>query len=177
MVATKIFNVDAEQNVPGWSTFRDLSVNQRKMKKTLRKENRTRKDENKKCDPKYRSKSTLDDTRRENEENPDLLRALKYLKEYGYEESEDDEPRPSSSAGPQSRPQNRQQVEQHECGNAEDIDGKTGICFNFEKKGACLIRGYKYIHMDRNASYSNYSNDLKCKRSNTEENDHKLYRL
>ena len=30
--------------------------------------------------------------------------------------------------------------------------------------------------MDRNASYLNYSNNLKCKRSNNEENDHKLYR-
>ena len=30
--------------------------------------------------------------------------------------------------------------------------------------------------MDHNASYLNYSNDLKCKRSNNEENDHKLYR-
>ena len=49
-----------------------------------------RKDENKKCDPKHRSKSTLDDTSRENEENPDLLRALKYLKE---QESKDNEPR------------------------------------------------------------------------------------
>ena len=54
-----------------------------------------------------------------------------------------------------------QRVEQHECGNAEDTDGKTGICFNLEKKGACLIRGCKYIHMDRNASYPNYSNNLK----------------
>ena len=88
----------------------------------------------------------------------------------------DDEPRPSPSPGPQLRPQNRQLVEHHECGKAEDTDGKTGICFNFEKKGACLIRGCKYIHMDRNASYPNYSNDLKCERSNTEENDHKLYR-
>ena len=67
-------------------------------------------------------------------------------------------------------------MEQYECGEAEDTDGKTGICFNFEKKDACLIRGCKYIHKDRNASYPNYSNDLKCKRSNTEENDHKLYR-
>ena len=67
---------------------------------------------------------------------------------------------------PQSRPQNRQRVEQHE----------HGICFNFEKKGACLIRGCKYIHMDRNALYPSYSNNLKGKRSNTEDNDHKLYR-
>ena len=135
-----------------------------------------RKDENKKCDPKHRSKSTLDDTRRKNEENPDLLRALTYLKGHGYEESEDDEPRPSLSTGHQSRPHNRQRVEQYECGKAEDTDGKAGICFNFEKKCACLIRGCKYIHMDRNASYPNYSNDLKRKRSNTEENGHKLYR-
>ena len=39
-----------------------------------------RKDENQKFDSKYRSKLTLDDTRRESEENADLLRALKYLK-------------------------------------------------------------------------------------------------
>ena len=30
--------------------------------------------------------------------------------------------------------------------------------------------------MNRNASYPNYLKDLKCKRSNTEEIDHKLYR-
>ena len=30
--------------------------------------------------------------------------------------------------------------------------------------------------MDRNAAYPNYSNDLKCKRNNTEEIDHKLHR-
>ena len=71
-----------------------------------------------------------------------------------------------------SRPENRQGVEQHECDNRE---GRTGICFNFEKKGACLIRRCKYIHMDRIASYPNYSNDLKGKRSDTEYNAHKLY--
>ena len=39
--------------------------------------------------------------------NPDLLRALKYLKEHdGYEEFEDDESRPTPSPGPQSRPEN-----------------------------------------------------------------------
>ena len=80
-----------------------------------------RKDENKKCDPKYHSKSTLDGARRENEENPDLTRALKYLKEHGYEESEDDEPRPSPCPGYQSILQNRQRVEQCECGKAEDF--------------------------------------------------------
>ena len=30
--------------------------------------------------------------------------------------------------------------------------------------------------MDRNASYPSYSNNLKGERSNTEDNDHKLYR-
>ena len=103
----------------------------------LTKERLYRKNENKKCDPKHRSKSTSDDTRRESEENPDLLRAPKYLKEHGYEESEDDEPRPSPSPEPQARPHNRQRVEQYECGKTEVTDGKTGICFNFEKKGAC----------------------------------------
>ena len=118
----------------------------------------------------------------ENEENPDLLRALKYLKEHGYEESENDKPRPrpspspSPSPEPQARPHNQQRVEQYECGKAEVTDGKRGICFNFEIRGACLIRRYKYIHLDRNASYPNYSEDLKCKRSNTEQIDHKLYR-
>ena len=67
-------------------------------------------------------------------------------------------------------------MEQHECSNREDTNSKTGICFNFEKKGACLIIGCKCIHMDRNASYSSCSIDLKSKRSNTEKNDHKFYR-
>ena len=65
-----------------------------------------RKDENKMCDPKHRSKPTVDDKRCEGKENPDLLRALKYLKERGYEESEDDEPRLSPSPEPQARPHN-----------------------------------------------------------------------
>ena len=100
-----------------------------------------RKDENTMGDPKHRSKSTLDDKRCKSEENPDLLRALKYLKERGYEESEDHEPKLSPSPEPQARPHNRQRVEQYERGKAEVTDGKTEICFNFEKKGACLIRG------------------------------------
>ena len=66
-------------------------------------------------------------------------------------------------------------MEQYERSKAEVTDGNTEICFNFEKKGACLIRGCKYNHLNRNASYPNYSKDLKCKRSNTEEMDHKLY--
>ena len=67
-------------------------------------------------------------------------------------------------------------MEQHEYGNREDTNGKTGICFSFENKGVCLIKGCKYIHMDRNASYPNYLNDLKGKKSKTDDNDHKLYR-
>ena len=124
-----------------------------------------RKDKNKMCDPKLCSKSAVDHKRCESEENPDLLRALKYLKERGYEESEDDEPSPifSPSPKPQARPYNRQRVEQYERGKAEVTEGKTEICFNFEKKGAGLIRGCKYIHMDRNASYPNYSKDLNIK--------------
>ena len=98
-----------------------------------------RKDINKMCDPKHCSKSTVDHKRCESEENPDLLRALKYLKERGYEESEDDEPRPMFSPSPE--PQARQRVDQYERGKAEVTGGKTEICFNFEKKGACLIRG------------------------------------
>ena len=65
-----------------------------------------RKDKNKMCDPKHHSKSTVDHKRCENEseQNPDLLRALKYLKECGYEESEDDEPRLSPTPESQARP-------------------------------------------------------------------------
>ena len=69
------------------------------------------------CDPKHCSKSTVDHKRCESEENPDLLRALKYLKERGYEESEDDEPSPMFSPSPE--PQARQRVEQYERGKAE----------------------------------------------------------
>ena len=57
------------------------------------------------------------------------MRALKFLKERGYEESEDDEPSPmfSPSPEPQARPYNRQQVEQYERGKAEVTEGKTEI--------------------------------------------------
>ena len=67
------------------------------------------------CDPKHCSKSTVDHKRCENEseENPDLLRALRYLKERGYEESEDDGPRLSPSPEPQARPHKQQRVEQY----------------------------------------------------------------
>ena len=43
--------------------------------------------------------------------------------------------------------------------------GKNGkrnyICYEFERNGACLRKGCKFINMNRNAAYPNYSDRLK----------------
>ena len=42
---------------------------------------------------------------------------------------------------------------------------RTDICYEFERNGACLRKGCKFIHTNRNAAYPSYSNKPKDKNS------------
>ena len=52
---------------------------------------------------------------------------------------------------------------------AVQYTGKNGkrndICYEFERNGACLRKGCKFIHMNRNAAYPSYSNKPKDRNS------------
>ena len=80
--------------------------------------------------------------------NPNLSKALAYLAKYT-NETED----------------------LHSQGNKKAVQytGKNGkrndICYEFERNGACLREGCKFIHMNRNAAYPSYSNRPKDRNS------------